>query len=339
MKSRLTLIFAALVVLLAAMVWMVRDRFTGAVVPSMAAGRTVVIRVKPIAEQTTTPTTAPVASAAAPASEGKSSPMVHVDASGAVIYVARAGDTVSQLAVALLGSDSRKHRDAVIAANTSLQSDPDRVLTGQTYSVPSSSVAGDELNADQRPDAASTAPVAAAGAKEDAPAIKPTSADKANDRAAATARGPKLQYTAQRGDTVSGLAAGLLGGDTKANREGIIAGNASLQQDPDHLIAGQNYTIVARNGLAADPDAPKAKAPTTQPDADEAARLGVGRTLRYTALAGDTVSKLAVVLLGSDTPANRDLIVKSNFTLKQDPDHVIAGRTYWIAAPTANPTP
>ena len=77
-----------------------------------------------------------------------------------------------------------------------------------------------------------------------------------------------------------------------------------------------------------------AKVPTTQPDADEAARLSVGRSLRYTAAAGDTVSKLALKLLGSDTAANRDLIIQSNPSLKADPDQLTAGRTYWIPAPT-----
>ena len=53
-------------------------------------------------------------------------------------------------------------------------------------------------------------------------------------------------------------------------------------------------------------------------------------------LPNDTVSKLAVVLLGSDTPENRDLIIKSNPSLRQNPDHLVAGQTYWIDAPTAD---
>ncbi len=292
MKSRLTLIFAALLVLLGAVIWMVQDRHTGAAAPAAA----VAARVAPAARQAIAPTTAPaaVASVETPGPQGKSSPMVQVDTSGGAKYVAQAGDTLSQLATALLGSDSKEHRELVIAANPSLQADPDRVLAGQTYS-----------------------------------SVR-------DDKTAVAGSGPQLKYTAQRGDTVSGLASNLLGGDTKANREGIVAGNASLQQDPDHMVAGQNYTIVARKGLAADPGAAPAKVPTTQPEADEAALLGVGRTLRYTAQTGDTVSKLAVVLLGGDTPANRDLIIKSNPSLQRNPDHLTAGQTYWITAPTAD---
>src|SRR5687768_16003367 len=101
---------------------------------------------------------------------------------------------------------------------------------------------------------------------------------------------------ARIGDNVRVLAAHLLGGDTKANRDAIVADNASLRRDPDHLVAGRNYTIVARDGLAADPDAPQPQASSAEHDADEAVRLRTGRSLRYTARAGDTVSTLAAAL-------------------------------------------
>ncbi len=87
------------------------------------------------------------------------------------------------------------------------------------------------------------------------------------------------------------------------------------------------------NGLAGKPDAVAANAPTTRPDSDDVLRAGMGRTLRYTARPGDTVSKLAIALMGSDSPANRELIVKNNPSLVADADKVIAGTTYWIAAP------
>jgi phage tail protein X len=267
---------------------------------------------------------------------GKSSPIG--DASGAATYAARAGDTVSQLAVALLGRDTQANRDAVIAANPTLQSNPDRVLAGQTYSADSSLDALDDQAQDRQERVASAVSVATASPKEDAPAAEPTAESETAGNTGAV-DGPSLQYTAQPGDTVRGLAADLLGGDTKANRKGIVAENASLQQNPDHLVAGKSYTIVARNGLSADPDAPQAMVPTTQPDADDAARMSIGRMLGYTAKPGDTVSKLAVILLGSDTRANRDLIVRSNFTLKQKPDHLVAGVTYWIPAPIAESRP
>jgi len=252
------------------------------------------------------------------------------------VYVARDGDTVSQIAAALLGSDSKPNRDAVIAANPSLHANPDRVLTGQRYSIALSPAPVAADADDQQRDAApSGATAVIASAREVAP-INAKPAENGAQKEGAVAHAPKLKYTAQAGDTVRRLASDLLGGDTKENRDAIVAGNASLQKDPDHLVAGRNYTIVAPNGLAADPNAPQAKGPTTQPEADEVARLSAGRALRYTAVSGDTVSKLAVALLGSDTPANRELIVESNPSLKQNPDQLNAGQTYWIAAPTAD---
>ncbi len=320
MKSRLTLIFAALVILLGAMIWVIEDRPAAGTLPALAAAPPVLITVDPtpprIEAPALVPTTVPTAAIALPI---KSSPVVRVNASGEVEYVARGGDTVSQLAIALMGSDSKEHRDAVIAANSSLQSNPDRVLDGKIYSMSRSS-----------------ATHAVANAADDAASVDPAVEKKTTAAPADVAEGPKLKYIAQVGDTVGALAAALLGGNTKPNRDQIIGGNISLQQDPDHIEAGKTYTIVAPDGLTADPDASHAKIPTTQPDADELARLSVGRTLRYMALPGDTVSKLAVALLGSDTPANRDLIIRSNPSLKADPDHLVAGRTYWIEAPSAD---
>jgi hypothetical protein len=337
MKSRLTLIFAALTVLLGAMVWVIQDRPTAPEAPAMAAEQALAPAAAPAAGQAAAaaiPATVPVA-----APQGQSPPTVLVDASGDVTYVARAGDTVSQLAIALLGSDSKANRDAVIAASPSLQSNPDRVLAGQTYSADSSLDAVEDHDQGRQADVAPAVPAAGSIPKEDAPAVQPAADGETAGKAAGVADGPSLKYTAQPGDTVRGLAADLLGGDTKANRQGIVAGNFSLRQNPDHLVAGQVYTIVARNGLAADPDAPQAKVPATQPEADEAAKMSVGRMLGYKALPGDTVSKLAVILLGSDTRANRDLIVRSNFILKQDPDHLVAGVTYWIPAPIQDSKP
>jgi hypothetical protein len=334
MKSRLTLIFAALVVLLGAMVWVVQSQKGATTVAQMAIEPGVANRAQPVVVQAAISATAPSAVIAFMAA-AKTAPMVHVEPSGEVKYVARDGDTVSQLAIALLGSDSKEHRDAVIVANSSLRSNPDLVMEGQTYSIVQPQVpTADEKLANQQPGGAMAALVATPVPVENAASAQPALEEKIP-----AALGAKLKYTAQPGDSVAVLAGNLLGGDTKANRETIIAGNSSLQQNPDHLVAGKSYTIMAPNGLSADPGAPQAKTPTTQPDADEVARLSMGRMLRYTAQPGDSVSKLAVVLLGSDTPANRDLITKSNPSLKNDPDHLVAGQTYWIAAPVADAMP
>jgi len=348
MKSRLSLIAAALVILLGSMVWVVQDRATGAAVatlPMAATPTASVVGFVPAAEAPAgfaaapTPAIAPVTTAiAAVPIQRERAPMVSIDASGGATYVARGGDTISQLAIALLGTDSKANRDAIVAANVSLWSNPDRVFTGQAYSIASTAAAMPGDIDDQQRDAAPAANVG--GAIKPGPGVEAASAsaEKPDRNAipAAATIGPKLRYTAQTGDTVRGLAADFLGGDTKFNRDAIIESNASLRQNPDRIVAGRSYRIDVPNGLSAEPTAAPSKVPTTQPDADEAARLSVGRSLRYTALSGDTVSKLALKLLGSDTPANRDLIIQSNPSLKVDPDQLTAGHTYWIPAPTAD---
>jgi nucleoid-associated protein YgaU len=51
-------------------------------------------------------------------------------------YKAAAGDTVSRMALKLLGANTYKNRQAIIAANPSLQDDPDMVVVGRTYTIP-----------------------------------------------------------------------------------------------------------------------------------------------------------------------------------------------------------
>jgi nucleoid-associated protein YgaU len=66
----------------------------------------------------------------------------------------------------------------------------------------------------------------------------------------------------------------------------------------------------------------------------------------YVAQPGDSLSRMAKTLLGSSNAANRQAIINANPSLKDDPDHVVAGQTYIIpvkAEATANsaqpPTP
>ncbi|MDQ3029875.1 MAG: hypothetical protein M3R09_07590 [Actinomycetota bacterium] len=234
-------------------------------------------------------------------------------------YTAMDGDTLSNVTGGLLGSDTKSNRNAVVAANPSLQADPDYVRAGKTYVLtlsPQGAVAAaSQVRTEARP---IPQPAAAAEAVL-------SDADRV------------LRYTAQPGDTVSTLAASLLGENSTANRDTIISHNRSLRNDPHLVVAGTTYRIHVTDGLSAvaRPVSTQLSSPSAQPDADEAVRLGSGRDLRYTALAGDTVFKLAEVLLGSDTQANREAIINSNPSLKADPDRVVAGQTYWIQAPSA----
>jgi len=263
------------------------------------------------------PAAAPISALSAPPAEATKP--AKSSGAGKAEYTAADGDTLSDVAAGLLGSDSKKNRDTVLAGNPALAADPDRVLAGKKYFMEepithSPAAAGSEVQTASIP---ATQPAVSEAARSD------------SDRV--------LNYTARSGDNVSILAAGLLGADSKTNRDAIIGENESLQRDPDRVIAGKTYKIPTSTGLSAAPVTASAReaAATTQPEADEIVRNGAGRALRYTARAGDNVSKLAAVLLGSDTQANRDAIISNNASLKTNPDHVVAGQTYWIPAPAA----
>jgi LysM repeat protein len=246
---------------------------------------------------------------------------------GALSYTARSGDTLSELAVALLGKDSKANRDIVVSANPSLQANPDHVDIGRVYDTSAPAV---------------VVAVAPAPAPAESPARPTRQADVISPKAEvapveAVEPKPELKYTAKPGDTVNNLAGALLGGETKTNRDAIVNANASLQMNADRVVAGRTYRIPAPDGLSAatQPIASATARPATRPDADEIIQAGAPRTLRYTAKNGDTVTSLAVALLGSDTKANRDSIINTNPSLKTNPDRVVVGQTYWIPAPVA----
>ena len=51
-------------------------------------------------------------------------------------YVAVDGDTLSKIAGRFFGSNTKANRDAIVAANPSLKQDPNKVLVGHTYNIP-----------------------------------------------------------------------------------------------------------------------------------------------------------------------------------------------------------
>jgi hypothetical protein len=333
MKRRMNIMLVAILAMLGAIIWValpgqkptifIATAPTGSpATPALAAQTPSAAPASAEGKQPSSPAPAPMVEAAptpAPASSALRTDTIRVtkaeiaDKPG---YAAAEGDTLSNVATGLLGSDSKKNRDAVVAANPSLQADPDLVLAGKTYVATPANVA----SAVPAPRSANL-PTTQPQASEATPSI--------SDR--------ELKYIAQVGDSVSVLAAGLLGGDSKTNRDAIISRNPSLQDDPDRVVAGKTYKIPGDNGLSAAPASAVARpsSPTTQPDADGVVVSATGRELRYTARAGDTVSRLAEVLLGSDTQANRDAIINNNASLKNDPDRVATGQTYWIPAPAA----
>ncbi|MGA2230467.1 MAG: LysM peptidoglycan-binding domain-containing protein [Tepidisphaeraceae bacterium] len=116
-------------------------------------------------------------------------------------------------------------------------------------------------------------------------------------------------YQAQEGDTVSRMAAKLMGANTHANRQAIIAANPSLQADPNKVIVGQSYLIPGGSGAA--PTA--ANIPGTVP---VQANANAGWT--YVVKPGDTLWGIATGQLGnanaieSIKQLNRDILHGGN---------------------------
>ncbi len=329
MKNRINVFVMTVLLMLGVIIWLlVRGQKTTTIVTvaaPTASGLAIQARTLPplaASVESAPVTAAPIA--AVPERQAEAIPAAKPAANANGAYTAVEGDTLSNVAAGLLGSDSRKNRNTVAAANPSLAADPDRVLTGKTYFLPAPGADAVSGNAADTV----VAPVPDIHASS-GPTTQPVISEPKHSDSDRT-----LKYTAQPGDSVSILAAGLLGGDSKTNRDAIINQNQSLQDNPDHVVAGKTYTIPTHAGLSAAATALPVR-PTTQPDADEVVRVGTGRELRYIARPGDSVSKLAAVLLGSDTPANRDAIINQNASLKADPDRVVAGQTYSIPAPAA----
>jgi phage tail protein X len=243
---------------------------------------------------------------------------------GSVNHVAVPGDTVGGMARDILGKDDRTNRSAIVDANSSLKADPDKLLAGKSYTIPS--------------------PAEVSAGRTD-PAVAPLPARQTVAQLAPKPKTVELKYTAVEGDTVAKLAAAFLGSDDQAHQDLILAANPTLAANPDRLVAGKTYRIPTAGGLTAEagqtpvaattPLPPATVTPAAQPDSDQIIASAAPRTLRYTARPGDTVTTLATHLLGSDTQEARDAIINNNPSLKLDPDHLVAGQTYSIPAPVS----
>jgi nucleoid-associated protein YgaU len=99
-------------------------------------------------------------------------------------YVAQPGDTLSRMAAKLLGANTKKNRQAIIAANPTLQDDPNKIIAGESYTIPVAGAAG--------------TPMAAAASGN---AVSSSS----------TAQASQWSYTVKSGDTLWGIATGQLG--------------------------------------------------------------------------------------------------------------------------------
>jgi nucleoid-associated protein YgaU len=122
---------------------------------------------------------------------------------------------------------------------------------------------------------------------QDHPPAPPTTDDRAST-------GGK-QYTAEAGDSVSKMASKLMGGNTKTNREALIAANATLKQNPNNVIVGKVYTIPV--GKPAAP-APTVADSTPRPTPPAAAPPSSSPQYWYTVKDNDSLWRIAAEQLG-----------------------------------------
>jgi hypothetical protein len=339
MKSRLNIMVMTLLVILAVLIWVVvknqknTNKILGAI-PLASVDATA----KPIPEASVPPATLPAIAPPPLVGRHTTDEAAHIGDDDTARHIARPGETVTSLAADLLGKDTKVNRDAIISANASLKADPDKLVAGKSYRIPTTAeappvVVAPLVGAPAAPKPTPEVQIAAPPTPKPLPEV---AVPAPKQEVVETVPPAVLKYIARRGDTVATMAQAFLGNDDKVNQDAIINANPSLQADPDHVAIGASYRIPAPNGLSASP--PRADIrprPTSQPDADSVVKANSPRTLRYTALPGDSVTTLAIKLLGSDTQDARDLIISNNPSLKKDPDRVIAGQTYWIPAPVA----
>ena len=109
-----------------------------------------------------------------------------------------------------------------------------------------------------------------------------------------------------------------MGGNTKANRDALVAANPSLQQNANMVIVGRTYVIPGSGSAtsaapqqSAPAPAPAQVASTSEKPAPSPAASAASATPQYfyTVKAGDSLTKIAVMQLGSAdaVPAIMDL--------------------------------
>ncbi|MBC7785056.1 MAG: LysM peptidoglycan-binding domain-containing protein [Burkholderiales bacterium] len=119
--------------------------------------------------------------------------------------------------------------------------------------------------------------------------------------------------------------------DVPASTEGPI-----VTRTPTDPFANDPLRQIARNSgeplvpLDTNVNKPLQKSETT---------LAANNVCEYQAQAGDTLSRIAALLPGGNTKANRDAVVKLNPVLQKDPNKVVSGRKYLLPTEVGVSTP
>jgi len=110
----------------------------------------------------------------------------------------------------------------------------------------------------------------------------------------------------------------------------IIDPFANQTNHPIQTVANQNgEQLVFVNGNGNGNSTPGNTGPT----------MAANNVREYKAQPGDSLSRIAALLPGGNTKANRDAVVKLNPTLQKDPNKVIADRIYLLPTDKAQPAP
>jgi LysM repeat protein len=148
-------------------------------------------------------------------------------------HKAEPGDSVSRMAARFMGGNTRANREAIVRANASLQADPDKVIVGHTYLIPTSAV---DLN-----------PVASTSRPLTPPVLVQPSVDTSTGRTIASAT--EYFYTVKEGDSLWKIANDQLG------KPGAVAAIKELNKDTirgDIVIVGQKIRLPGRPVAQAD---------------------------------------------------------------------------------------
>ncbi|MBC8105405.1 MAG: LysM peptidoglycan-binding domain-containing protein, partial [Anaerolineae bacterium] len=139
-----------------------------------------------------------------------------------VEYKAEAGDTLSHIAGKIMGSSNRENVAAIVAANPSLKDNPDRIIVGRKYLIPTSAGA-----------AAAPAPMSVVNSPVvSVPPQSPATTDNANAATPSSRELGEFWYTVKPGESLWRIATDQCG---KASAVAAIKElNRDVLKGPDH---------------------------------------------------------------------------------------------------------
>jgi LysM repeat protein len=149
-------------------------------------------------------------------------------------YKAESGDSLSKMAGRFLGGNTKANRETIINANPTLKANPDMIIVGKTYTIPTAATA-------QAPAPASTA-TNVPKLTENAIILDDTTPAKPQLANAPVAPTPEHMYTVKQGETLTRIAVEQMGtGDAVS---AIVELNKI--KDPNKVAAGTKLRLPAK---------------------------------------------------------------------------------------------